>query len=75
MFVIVPEALSAAINAKLDAEIAKCPDAANDREHLYMQVLAHFNDYGRMPEFTLARVEPDPLPADLALADIKLGKP
>lgn len=56
MFVVVPDSLRNAINNKLDAAIADCPDAAKDRDALYGQLLAFFNEHGRVPDFTLAPV-------------------
>lgn len=53
--VIVPNSLRNAINAKLDAELAKCPDAEKDREYLYGQLLAHFDEHGEIPEFSLEK--------------------
>ena len=60
-FLIVPDALHDAINQRLDAAIAQCPDAAKDREHLYRQLLEAFNEHGVIPEFTIA-----PTPAEAA---------
>jgi len=54
-FVIVPDSLHNAINKKLDAAIRACPDAEKDRDALYSQVLSYFNEYGIIPEFTLAK--------------------
>lgn len=54
-YVIVPDALSEAINAKLDAAIADCPSAAADREHFYNELLVYFDEHGEIPEFTLER--------------------
>lgn len=51
--VIVPEALEAGIKAKLDAEIAKWPDAEKDRELLRNQLITFFSMHGYLPEFTL----------------------
>ena len=56
--VIVPDTLSNAINAKLDAEIAKWPDAAKDRDALYEQLIWFFSKYGHVPDFTLEPKEP-----------------
>lgn len=53
--VIVPDSLRAAINARLDAAIAACPEAAADREALYGQLLAYFDEHGVIPDFTIAR--------------------
>jgi len=57
MFYVVPDSLRLAIEEKLDAEIAKVPEAAPDREHLYGQLLAYFNDHGVIPEFTLTETK------------------
>lgn len=54
--VIVPNELRDAINAKLDAAISKCPDAEQDREALYSQLLAYFDEHGEIPDFDLANV-------------------
>ncbi len=54
-WVIVPDTLRNAIDAKLDAAIAQCPDAAKDRTHLYNQLLSYFNEHGVLPEFTLSK--------------------
>ncbi len=53
MLVIVPNSLSDAINKKLDAAIAKCPDAEKDRDTLYQQLLTYFDEHGVVPDFTL----------------------
>lgn len=55
VFVIVPDSLRDAIYAKVDAAIAECPDAAADREYFYAELLAHFNEHGVIPEFTLRK--------------------
>ena len=53
--VIVPNDLRDRIYAKLDAEIAKCPEATPDRDVLYCQLLAYFDEHGVIPEFSLKR--------------------
>ena len=55
MMVIVPNSLSAAINRALDAAIAECPEAAPDRELFYVDLLAYFNEYGEIPDCSLAK--------------------
>lgn len=60
MFVIVPNSLSAEIYRRLDEEIAKAPDAAKDRETLYGQLLAYFNEHGVIPDFSLVPTNPEP---------------
>lgn len=53
MFLIVPDSLREAIDAKLDAAIALVPDAAKDRENLYHELLSFFDKYGFVPDFTI----------------------
>jgi len=53
--VIVPNEVRDAINAKLDAAIAACPQAAKDRTALYNQLLAYFDDHGEVPDFDLTK--------------------
>jgi hypothetical protein len=60
--VIVPNNLRDAINAKLDAALALVPDAAKDREHLYGQLLAHFDEHGVLPDFQIQRSAPKACP-------------
>lgn len=55
MLVIVPDSLRAAINEKLDAAIALAPDAESERENLFNQLLAYFNEHGVIPEFSLVK--------------------
>lgn len=55
MFYIIPNSLRDAINAKLDAAFAERPDAEQDREHLYSQLVAHFNEHGVVPDFSLVK--------------------
>jgi hypothetical protein len=56
MFVI-PDSLFKMINEELDLAIAKCPDAENEREALFDELLTIFSEYGHIPEFTLAKKE------------------
>lgn len=56
--VIVPNVLRDAIFAKLDAAIAACPEAAAERETLYEQLLAYYDEHGVIPEFTVTPKEP-----------------
>jgi len=55
MFVIVPNELSNAIYAKIDAAIADCPDASKDREAFFQQLLDYYNDNGVIPDFSLVK--------------------
>ena len=60
MFVVVPNSLADLINNRIDAVIALVPDAANDRDHLYRQLLDYFNQHGRIPnseEITLVKAK------------------
>lgn len=56
--VIVPDSLRNAINAKLDAAIEVCPDAAKERAELYRQLLAYFDEHGALPDFHLEAKQP-----------------
>lgn len=57
--VIVPNELSDAINVKLDEELKQWPDATgHDRDVLYHQVLAHYNEHGVLPDFTIVKAIP-----------------
>lgn len=53
--VIVPNYLRDEINARLDAEIVKHPNAAKDRGALYSQLLAYVDEHGVIPDFSLER--------------------
>jgi len=55
--VIVPESLYNSIHARLDELFKQFPDAEKDREHLYHQVLDYFDQFGRLPEFTIERIQ------------------
>lgn len=57
-FLVVPDSLRNAINAKLDRAIADLPEpdkpfAEKDREFLYRQLLDAFDKYGVIPDFSL----------------------
>lgn len=56
--VIVPNYVSAAINAKLEAAFAEVPNAVKDREALYQHLLNYFNEHGTVPDFSLVRRAP-----------------
>lgn len=57
--VIVHNHLRDAINAKLDAAFAVCPDAAKDRDVLYERLLEYFDEHGVIPDFSLKKQEPE----------------
>lgn len=58
--IILPDYISDAIDAKLDAEIEKHPDAAPDRDIFRQHLVNHFAETGMVPEFTLARTATPP---------------
>lgn len=55
MLMAVPTYLLDEIDRRLDAEIAKHPDAEKDRAVLRSQVLAYLNEHGVIPDFSLER--------------------
>ena len=55
--VIVPNALSDAINAKLDMAYQDQPEAAVDRDLHYRALLEYFADHGVIPEFKITKGE------------------
>jgi hypothetical protein len=57
-WVIVPDALSDAINAALDKAIRACPGAASERDALYQQLLSYYDEHGVIPEFSLEKRKP-----------------
>ena len=59
--VIIPDSLRKAIMAKLDAAIAMEPAAEKDRDALYQQLLAYFNEHGTIPDFTLKKPDARPI--------------
>ena len=54
-YVIVSNALSDAINAKLDMAYQDQPEAAVDRDLHYRALLEYFDDHGEIPEFQIAK--------------------
>ena len=55
MFRIVPTYILDEINAKLDVEIAKHPDAEKDRDALRAQLVDYVDQHGVVPDFTLGK--------------------
>lgn len=55
--VLIPVEVIDAINAGLDREIAKHPEAANDRDFFYQQLVNHFAMTGQIPDFVLEKKE------------------
>lgn len=58
IILLVPNHVSEAINARLDAALALWPEAAECRVRLYHQLLEHFNEHGEIPEFSIIKKEP-----------------
>lgn len=56
--VIVPNYLRDQIYEMVDAAIAKCPEAAVDREIFYQTVLNYYDQHGALPEIELKRHAP-----------------
>ena len=54
-----PNALRDEIDAQLDAAIAECPEAAIEREALYEQLLAYYDEHGFVPEFSITKKDGD----------------
>ncbi len=52
---IVPNEVSAAINAKLDEKLAGIQITAEEREVHYDTLLEFFDQHGTIPEFTFAK--------------------
>lgn len=52
MFLIVPNYVSDAINAKIDAFLAEYPEATHAREEMYDAMLEAFNVHGVIAEIT-----------------------
>ena len=46
------------LNERLDAATEGLDVPDSDRELMYGQMLAYFNDHGVLPEFTINKVEP-----------------
>ena len=55
MLVVVPDYVRDDINRILDAALVECPEAAGNREVLYGQLLAYFDDNGNLPDFSIQR--------------------
>ena len=55
MFRVIPNVLRDKINEKLDTAFLACPDAAKDRDVLYLQLIDYFDEHGVIPDFELQR--------------------
>jgi hypothetical protein len=53
MLLIVPNSLADAINAAIDKALDGRPCEADEREHIYNQLLLHFHEHGAIPDFSL----------------------
>lgn len=51
--VVLPNCVAREIDQRLDAEIAKYPDAADSRAFFRMQVIGHWAEFGEVPGFSL----------------------
>lgn len=60
MFVVVPDDLYDAIQAKLDDAFKDCPGATKDRDFLYHELLNYYNEHGIIPDFSLVKSENHP---------------
>jgi hypothetical protein len=54
MLVIVPNELSEAIYQKVDAQLELVPQLKDQRENIYSDLLAYFDEHGTIPDFTIA---------------------
>lgn len=53
---IVPNELREALLARIDAALADAPEEARaDRDAIYAQLLAYYNEHGEIPEFSIQR--------------------
>ena len=58
MIVIVPNHVRDAINTALDKALANMPpEAQQDREHYYRELLAYFNEHGTIPDFQIEKTK------------------
>ena len=49
MFVALPTEISERIDALIDGAIAKCPEAASERDHLRAELVRYFCDWNHLP--------------------------
>lgn len=66
VFRVVPNYLLEKVDALLDAQLARVPDAAKDREFLKQQIIDHIDATGDIPEFSIVPRDPADIEADLA---------
>lgn len=57
--VALPNDLLAEIDEKLDAALAKMPEAKGERQSLRDQLIEAFLNYGRVPDFSIERNDDD----------------
>lgn len=55
MFLIVPNVLADAIDAKLDAALAECPEAEKHRDVWFKELLNYFNEHGEIPDCQIVK--------------------
>lgn len=51
--VLVPNELREEIYRRVDEALKEHPAAVTDREHFYNALLAHFDEHGEIPEFSI----------------------
>ena len=62
--VVVPDTLSAAINAELDEAFKDVPDAEQYRDIFYHELLRYFDEHGIIPDFKLTTNPDQPAPEE-----------
>lgn len=58
-YVVVPNALSDAIYKKIDAALANQPKLKRQRENIYKDLLAYYDEHGVVPDFTVEPTNPE----------------
>ena len=61
MLVILPNHIAAEIDRRLDEAIAECPGSEVERADLRAVLVGYFNEHGALPEFVIARRDPQVL--------------
>ena len=51
--VVVPNSLRDAIYAKIDPQLEKLPELKDQRENIYGELLAYYDEHGVIPDFEL----------------------
>jgi hypothetical protein len=53
--VIVPNWLRHFIDGQLDAALSQCPEAVGERDQLFKQAVAYYDQHGTLPPFTIQK--------------------